>query len=102
MDGQQTDDNDSQWTDKENRQQTDQNAETSSSQNAVSVAGDVICNLLSSSNAVPPQEFTINGTTYRRSSMHKRVTYKAKNAILNNITQDLQISLVDRGCNGVF
>ena len=34
--------------------------------------------------------------------MHKRVTYKTKNAILNDITQDLNISLIDRGCNGGF
>ena len=34
--------------------------------------------------------------------MHKRVTYKTKNAILNDITQDLNISLIDRGCNGSF
>ena len=34
--------------------------------------------------------------------MHKRVTYKTKNAILNDITQDLNISLIDCGCNGGF
>ena len=34
--------------------------------------------------------------------MHKRVTYKTKNAILNDITQDLNISLIDRRCNGGF
>ena len=34
--------------------------------------------------------------------MHKKVTYKTKNAILNDITQDLNISLIDQGCNGGF
>ena len=34
--------------------------------------------------------------------MHKRVTYKTKNAILNDITQDLNISLIDCSCNGGF
>ena len=34
--------------------------------------------------------------------MHKRVTYKTKNVISNNIIQDLNISLIDCGCNGGF
>ena len=34
--------------------------------------------------------------------MYKKVTYKTKKGILNDITQDLNISLIDRGCNGSF
>ena len=34
--------------------------------------------------------------------MHKKVTYKTKNTILNDITQDLNISLIDQGCNSSF
>ena len=34
--------------------------------------------------------------------MHKKVTYKTKNAVLNDITQDLNISLIDQGCNDSF
>ena len=101
-DGQRTDQNDGRRTDGQNGRQTDQNAETSSTTNSAPAAGDIIQNLLSSNNTVPPTEFTLNGTTYRRSSVHKRVTYKTKNAILNDITQDLNISLIDRSCNGGF
>ena len=60
MDGQQTDSGNGQWTDNNNGQWTDQNAQNGSSQNGAPVQGDIICNLLSSSHTVPPQEFILN------------------------------------------
>ena len=61
----------------------------------------IISNILSQSQAVPGQEFTIQGKTYRRVSQTAR-KYSTHNASQDTLNMDLDISLVDRGCNGGF
>ena len=58
--------------------------------------------MLSTTQAVPLQEFTFNGTTYRRAGTHFRVTYNLACDEEDILSQNLGISLADRGCNDGF
>ena len=89
-------------TSSNNGQRTDQNGTYQGSQNNQQTQESLILQMLSNSNAVSPQEFQYNESTYRRCPMHKRVTFNLNNTDLNSITNDFSISLVDRGCNGGF
>ena len=46
--------------------------------------------------------FTFNGRTYRRAGTHFRVTYNLACDKEDTLSQNLGISLADRGCNGGF
>ena len=56
--------------------------------------------MLSTTQATPPQDFTLNGSTYRRCGQH-RITYHTQSGT-DSLSTDLDISLADRGCNGGF
>ena len=62
----------------------------------------LIQNMLSNTQAVPPEEFQFNGKTFRRIKTHFRVTYNLACEKQDMLSQDLCMSLADRGCNGGF